>query len=84
MERVAGSGIRIKGKLTLEVDHEIDPQLLATLLQSNQQSQNQFLTQPQSGAIPPAMLSSPGSSAQKLSNPNVYPVSGGLMSYPQG
>ena len=86
MERVAGSGIRIKGKLTLEVDQEVDPQLLATLFQSNQSSQEMppFLSQPQSGATPPALLSSARTSGQKRSNPNVYPVSGGLMSYSEG
>lgn len=104
------AGIRVKGRLSIEIDQEICPSQLVKLLnpeenlpqqasfpqpiwedalrasipfsrlppQEKEFVDEQFIQQPQSGAIPEILLRM---AQKRFSNPNVYPVSGGMYSY---
>jgi hypothetical protein len=108
------AGMKLKGKLTLEINQEISPAQFASLFgvanpekdrepkeleedmkecpfaafsqlpfsrlppQEKEFVDERFVHQPQSGAIPEVLLRFAG---KRFSNPNVYPVSGGMYSY---
>ncbi len=87
--RLAGTGIKLKGTLTLEFDKDVDVNQLIPLL-----SQFQSQPQPQSSNLesllplfPQPYLSSP---SEKRGNkigyqsPDRYPVSGGLFNKGEG
>ena len=89
--RLAGTGIKLKGKLTFEVDREIDPSLLASLLQNNPSTLNSVPSQNATSSLesllplfPQSYLSSGQQvkgKSRKLNyqSPDIYPTSAGMI-----
>jgi len=89
--RLAGTGLKLKGKLTLEIDREIDPSFLASLLQGNSSTSSFTPAQTPSSSLesllplfPQSYLSNGqqvkgGSRKFNYRSPDIYPTSAGMV-----
>lgn len=93
MGRLAGTGVKLKGKLTLEFDKDVDLESLLPLLTS--QPNSPPIPAPTNlesllPLFPQPYLSSPSSTGQRQNrkfnyqSPDRYPVSGGLINKGEG
>ena len=88
MGRLAGTGVKLRGKLTLEFDKEVDLESLLPLLSQSQPQPQQTGLESLSPLFPQPYLSSPSQKGRSkkfnYQSPDRYPVSGGLINKGEG